>query len=336
TDHSMASTTLLFDQRKRIWSDELIEKSGIDRRLLCDPQPSGTPLGKVHAKAAEATGLAEGTPIVLGGHDYCCGTLPVGAFKPGVVLDVTGTWEIVVTALSEPVLRPEVREMGIPVHSHVASPDLWSIMAAAVAGDMLEWFRGQYGVEAEGDDWSGLMKLAEASPPGANGAMFLPHMSGSHCPVVDHQSMGAFVGLRNIVTKGDMLRAIIEGLDYQFVQIVRGLEKSLGVKPERFVAIGGATKNEFWMQNKADMIGKPIETPEIEEPTPLGAAILAGIGVGLYKDVQDAYEKVRKPGKVYKPNLELTKKYRQWFKTFEGIYPSLKDLNAQLRNLQPS
>ncbi len=180
------------------------------------------------------------------------------------------------------------------------------------------------------------MKLAEASPPGANGVMFLPHMSGSHCPVVDHRSMGAFVGLRNIVTKGDMLRAIIEGLDYQFVQIVRGLEKSLGVKPERFVAIGGATKNGFWMQNKADMIGKPIETPEIEEPTPLGAAILAGIGVGLYKNVQDAYEQVYKPGKVYEPNRELTKKYRQWFKTFEGIYPSLKKLNTQLHGLQSS
>jgi xylulokinase len=208
-------------------------------------------------------------------------------------------------------------------------------MAAAVAADMLEWFRGQYGLEKEqsaGDgDWSGLMKLAEASPPGANGVMFLPHMSGSHCPVVDHQSMGAFVGLRNIVTKGDMLRAIIEGLDYQFVQIVRGLEKSLDVKPERFVAIGGATKNEFWMQNKADMIGKPIETPEIEEPTPLGAAILAGIGVGLYEDVQDAYEKVYKPGKIYEPNLELTEKYRRWFKTYEELYPSLKNFNAGLR-----
>lgn len=339
TDHSMASTTLLFDQRKRVWSDELIRKSGIDRRLLCDPRPSGTPLGQVTAKAAKTTGLAEGTPVVLGGHDYCCGTLPVGAFEPGVVLDVTGTWEIVVTALSEPVLRPEVRQMGIPVHSHVASSDLWSIMAAAVAADMLEWFRGQFGSEkklTDGEDadaWSDLMRLAETSPPGANGVMFLPHMSGSHCPVVDHQSMGAFVGLRNIATKGDMLRAIIEGLNYQFMQIVNGLEKSLGVKPERFVAIGGATRNEFWMQNKADMIGKPIETPEIEEPTPLGAAILAGIGVGLYADVQEAYERVHKPGKVYEPDLKLTEKYHQWFETFEGIYPSLKDLNSRMRSL---
>ena len=339
TDHSMASTTLLFDQRKRVWSDEMIAASGIDRNLLCDAKPSGTPIGTVHAEAAAITGLAVGTPVVLGGHDYCCGTLPVGAFKPGVVLDVTGTWEIVVTALPEPVLTPEVREMGIPVHSHVAREDLWAIMAAAVAADMLEWFKKEYGYEekhkAEKDsssEWGHLMELAKASPPGANGVMFLPHMSGSHCPVVDHQSMGAFVGLRNIATKGDMLRAIIEGLDYQFLQIVRGLEKSLNITAEKFVAIGGATKNEFWMQNKADMIGKPIETPEIEEPTPLGAAILAGIGVGLYKDVEDAYEKVYKPGKIYQPNLELTEKYRDLFKTFEQMYPSLKDLNVQLRS----
>jgi len=340
TDHSMASTTLLFDQRKRVWSDELIALSGVDRRLLCDPLPSGTPLGTVHANAAEATGLAEGTPVVLGGHDYCCGTLGVGAFTPGVVLDVMGTWEIVVTALHEPVLTDEVRAMGIPVHSHVASPDLWSIMAAAVAAGMLEWFRNQYGSEEKqaaekdkSDGWDHLMKVAEASPPGANGVMFLPHMSGSHCPVVDPQSMGAFVGLRNIVTKGDMLRAMIEGMNFQFLQIVQGLEKSLGVKPEKFVAIGGVTQNKFWMQNKADMVGKPIEVPEIEEPTPLGAAILAGIGVGLYQNVQDAYEQVYKPGKIYKPNQELMKKYHQWFKTFERIYPSLKDLNAQLHSL---
>ncbi|HPD45458.1 MAG TPA: FGGY family carbohydrate kinase [Anaerohalosphaeraceae bacterium] len=338
TDHSMASTTLLFDQRKRVWSDELIDAAGIDRRLLCDPLPSGTPIGTVHAAAAAATGLAEGTPVVLGGHDYCCGTLPVGAFEPGVVLDVTGTWEIVVCALDEPVLTPEVRRMGIPVHAHVASPRLWSIMAAAVAADMLEWFRGEFGFaekhkaeKADGDDWALLMQEAAASPTGANGVMFLPHMSGSHCPVVDHRSLGAFVGLRNIVTEGDMLRAIIEGLDYQFLQIVNGLEVSLGVRPEKFVAIGGATRNAFWMQNKADMIGKPIEAPDIEEPTPLGAGILAGIGAGLYRDVRHAYDMVRRPGKIYTPDLNLTKKYRELFDTWQRLYPSLKDVNARIR-----
>jgi len=340
TDYSMASTTLLFDQRKQNWSEKMLETSGIDRDLLCDPFPSGTVIGEVHGQAAEVTGLTKGTAVVLGGHDYCCGALPTGAFEPGVVLDVTGTWEVVVAGLDEPVLTPQAQQMGIVIDSHVARSK-WCAMGAAVAGDMLEWFRGQYAFEeeqkAKANDsvaWDYLMKAAQAAAPGANGVMFLPHMSGSHCPVVDHQSMGAFVGLRNIVTKADMIRAIIEGLDYQFLQIVNGFESGLGAKPKRIVAVGGAINNEFWMQNKADVTGKPIETPELSEAVPLGAAILAGIGAGLYKNEQDAFERVYKPGRIYEPNAELNAKYSEWFNAFEQVYPALKGLNGQLRKLR--
>lgn len=338
TDYSMASTTLLFDQRKQTWSEELLAASGIDRRLLCDPMPSGTVLGEVHATAAEATGLPEGTPVVLGGHDYCCGALPTGAFKPGVVLDVTGTWEMIVVALEQPVLTPEVQRMGILVDSHVARGD-WAAMGATVAADMLEWFRKEYGFEEKhkaetsgGVDWDYLMQAAASSPPGAHGAFFLPHMSGSHCPVVDHESMGAFVGLRNIVTKGDMLRAMIEGLDHQFLEIVRGFESSLGARPEKIVAIGGAVNNHFWMQNKADVVGRPIEAPELDEAVPLGAAILAGIGVGLYRNEQDAFDRVHKPGRTYEPDPSLTERYAGWFEKFERIYPALRPLHGTLRS----
>jgi len=338
TDYSMASTTLLFDQRKQAWSDELLALSGIDRRLLCDPLPSGTLLGKVHRQAAEATGLAEGTPVVLGGHDYCCGALPTGAFKPGVVLDVTGTWEMVVAALPQPVLEAEVRQMGILVDSHVAR-GAWTAMGATVAADMLEWFRREYGYEEKqqaqtqgGVDWDYLMQAAQASPSGARGVMFLPHMSGSHCPVVDPRSLGAFVGLRNIVTKGDMLRAVIEGLDYQFLQVLRGFESGLGAQPDKVVAIGGAVNNPFWMQNKADVIGRPIDVPELDEAVPLGAAILAGIGVGLYRDEQDAFERVYRPGRTYEPDAATHAQYVERFPIYEQLYPLLRDLNGRLHS----
>jgi xylulokinase len=142
--------------------------------------------------------------------------------------------------------------------------------------------------------------------------------------------MGAFVGLRNIVTKGDMLRAVVEGLNYQFLQILAGLEKGLRVTPQKFVAVGGGTTNAFWMQNKADMVGRPFEAPEVEEATPLGAAILAGIGVGLYRDEQDAFERVYKPGKVYEPDRKLTVRYAEWYQTFLQLYPALKGLNEKL------
>ena len=334
TDYSMASTTLLFDQRRRRWSDELLHASGIDASLLCEPLPSGTVLGEVHAKASAATGLPKGTPVVLGGHDYCCGALPTGAFRPGVVLDVTGTWEMVVVALPEPVLTPEVRGMGILVDSHVAR-NMWTAMGATVAADMLEWFRKQFGFEEKqradrdgGLDWDYLVQSAEASPPGAQGVMFLPHMSGSHCPVVDPNSKGAFVGLRNIASKGDMLRAIIEGLDYQFLGVVRGFEASLGVRPERIVAIGGAVNNRFWMQNKADVTGRPIEIPELDEAVPLGAAILAGIGVGVYRDEADAFDQTYRPGRTCEPNPENVRRYAELFARYEKLYPALREFHV--------
>ncbi len=325
------------DQRTRRYSPELLSLSGIDASLLCEPQPSGTVVGQVTTQAADRTGLAAGTPVVLGGHDFLCGCLPVGAFKPGVVLDVAGTWEIIVTAIDRPALTEPVRQMGWWIDSHVAR-GMWAGMGSAVAADMLEWFRRLFGYEearcAEkegGVDWDYLMSAAAAAPAGSGGAMFLPHFSGSTIPIIDPQSMGAFVGLRNTVSKGHMLRAIVEGLNYQFLQILAGIDKGLGAKPSKFVTVGGGASNSFWMQNKADMVGKPFETPQVEEATPLGAAILAGIGVKLYRDEEDAFSRVDRPGRVFEPDMKLHAEYARRFEVFQKLYPALKDLHAAIQ-----
>jgi xylulokinase len=336
TDYTMASCTLLFDQSNRDWSEEMLAQSGIERRLLCDAFPSGTLLGEVTTSAAEATGLSAGTPVVLGGHDYLCGALPVGAFRPGVVLDVTGTWEIVLATIPQPLLTPDVQQLGVTVETHVAR-DAYAVWGGAVAADMLEWYRKEYGSEAQqraqiegGVDWDYLMSEAAASPAGARGVMFLPHMSAAGCPVVDARSLGAFVGLSNFAQKGDMLRAVIEGLDYQVLDIVTALKTGLEINAERLVAVGGATRNSFWMQNKADVTGLPIEVPEVEEATPLGAALLAGIGIGLYRDEEDALEQVYKPGKTYQPDVQTAAGYAEWYQIYKQLYPTLAPVNHQL------
>jgi xylulokinase len=336
TDYSMASCTLLFDQRRRRWSNEMLRLSGIDRRLMPDAYPSGTRLGEVTATAAAATGLPVGTPVILGGHDHLCGALPVGAFRPGVVLDVAGTWEIVSTAVPAPVLTARVRRTGLTMQAHVAR-GMHGAWASTPAAESLEWFRREYGFEARrkaetegGSDWDCLFGAAAKSPPGAGGVTFLPHLCGSTCPVVDPSAMGAFVGLRSLTTQGDMVRAIVEGLDYQFLDILRAVETGLGITAERIVAVGGATQSEFWMQNKADVVGKPIEVPQVEEATPLGAAILAGIGVGIYKNEQDAYEKVGRPGRVFEPNGKLARTYAEGFEVYRQVYPALKGIHAMV------
>ena len=159
TDYTMASCTLMFDQRKLDWSDYILGLSGIEKRLLPPAYPSGTRLGEVTEKAAAETGLVAGTPVVLGGHDYLCGALPVGAIRPGVILDVSGTWEIVLAASERPVLTPEAQKTGATVEAHVAR-NLYAIWGGAVSSDMLEWYRKEYGFEAKvkadqcgGVDW---------------------------------------------------------------------------------------------------------------------------------------------------------------------------------------
>ncbi len=336
TDYSMASCTMLFDQRKLDWSEELLELSGIDRRLLCMVQPSGTILGEVTSRAAQATGLPEGTPVILGGHDHLCGALPVGAFRPGVLLNVTGTWEMVLTATLGPVLDPRLRTIGATVQAHVARGK-HTVWCGNVAAEMLEWYRKQFGAAVrrpaasdEAASWEELMAEAASVPPGSRGVLFLPHLVGASCPVVDPKSQGAFVGLRGVTGAADLLRAIIEGLAYQARHMVNAMEETLGVTMDRFVSVGGATRNSLWMQNKADVLGRPIEVPEIEEATPLGAAILAGIGLGLYRDEEDAYQRVYRPGRTFFPDKALAKQYADWFAIYRDLYAALAPIHHRL------
>jgi xylulokinase len=197
---------------------------------------------------------------------------------------------------------------------------------------MLEWFRKEFpgGDDPNADDeWQSLIAQASASPPGARRVTFLPHMSGAGCPVVDPQSLGAFVGLTNRATRGDLVRAIFEGLDFQFLDIVTAMESVLQTRFEDFIAVGGATRNRFWMQNKADVIGRPIVVPAIEEATPLGAAILAGIGLGLYRDEEDACRRVYRAGETFQPDMQRTARYADTFEIYRQLYPALAATSHQ-------
>ncbi len=184
----------------------------------------------------------------------------------------------------------------------------------------------------KGNVWSILMDEAKSSPPGANGIFFLPHFNGTACPNLDPRSLGAFLGLNDTTKKEDVVRAVIEGLDYGFLDMLTALELGSGQKAKEIIAIGGGTRNEFWMQNKADVSGRPVVTLEIEEATALGAAMLAGVGVGIYKNLTEAAQRVKKPGKNFDPNIKLTSIYSELFEIYREIYPSLKHVNSRIYN----
>lgn len=336
TDYSMASCSALFDQKNRRWSDELIEAAGIPGHIFPEVRDSGTEIGTVSRQAASECGLTEGTPVVLGGHDYHCGALAVGAFEPGIIMDITGTWEILFSSADNASLTPSAFRSGLLLESHVAK-NKYNYAAYALSAGMLEWYKNEFAAqecleaeEAGETVWTRLMARAAEVPPGSKGVFFLPHLSGAVTPNVDPKSLGAFVGLRESTSRAACARAVIEGLDYQFLEMIESFESALGQPVDKVIAVGGTTRNNFWMQNKADVSGRTIEVPDIEEATPLGAAILAGIGVGIFADEQDGYNRTYKKGMVYSPDPVAAEIYKDYYSSFRKIYPSLKDVSHEI------
>jgi xylulokinase len=336
TDYSMASCTALFDQKKREWSDELIERSGIPRHIFPEVRDSGTKIGTVSKEASLQCGLKEGTPVVLGGHDYHCAALAVGAIERGIVMDITGTWEILFAACREVNLDQSVFLSGLILEGHVAR-SMYNYAAYALSAGMLEWYKDEFAVEerlsaeeAGTAVWDVLMDEAAAVPPGSHGVFFLPHFSGAVIPQVDTKSLGAFVGLSERAKREVCARAVIEGLDYQFRQLLESFESAMGKSIDKVIAVGGTTRNKFWMQNKADVSGRTVEVPDIEEATPLGAAILAGIGVGIYNNEHDAYRNTHRPGKTYTPNADMAAHYETYYQIYKQIYPNLKNVSRSI------
>ncbi len=324
SDFSMASCTMLFDQRTRDWSDELCSLSGISKRILPDVAPSSTFLDEISEAAATQTGIPPGTPVYLGGHDHLVSAIPSGAFRDGAVMNITGTWDATNMVVPNPTPNPVLGRSGITLQSHAAR-NKYVLWGGNPSGSALEWLRREVlsapeNGATENSDWKTLIESAQSAEPGCGGVIFLPQLNGSSCPNVNPQARGAFVGLSTLTKRADLIRAVIEGLDFQFLDTVRIMEELTGTEATEFLGVGGAIRNRFWMQNKADMVGRPYCVPEIDEATALGAAILAGIGNGIYRDEEDAFQRVCRSTTVYEPNLELTAFYRERLEVYRELY----------------
>ena len=172
-----------------------------------------------------------------------------------------------------------------------------------------------------------------ASRPGAGGVVFLPYLSAAVCPESDNRALGAFVGLSSTTTRGDLCRAVIEGLNYQFLDMARAMESGLGTRFTRIIATGGAMRNAFWVQNKADVAGLPVEVSEIQDASSLGVAMVAGVALGLYASLDEARERVKQPTRTCTPNLGLTARYAECFKIYKDLYPALRPACHRLHGM---
>jgi xylulokinase len=251
-------------------------------------------------------------------------------------MDITGTWEMLIRGCRKLDLSPGSARSGYYIEGHVV-PDSWCICESNVSGDMVEWFRHTIAAgeeeqaKKEGKSvWEFLMRDIGKSPPGSKGCSFLPHFSGSNSPDSEPTSLGAFAGLHNKITKPDMLHAILEGLTYKMREMMEVMTGGNPL-PEKIIATGGAVRNPIWMQMKADVTGIPIEAPGLYEATPLGAAMLAGLGIGVYKNDREAVAAVYKKGILYEPACSAHEKYTDlYLNVYRLLQPSLARVNANV------
>jgi xylulokinase len=266
-------------------------------------------------------------PVVLGGADFICGAYAAGFVDAGDAAILTGTWENVVMCSDQPQLGTALMQCGAICDAHVA-PGRWSIRIENLSGDVTEWYRklisDSDGAEsAEGDSgWQPLIEQAEAADPGSGGLIFLPHVFGSYGPRHDHLARGAFIGLSGPCSRRELTRAVFEGLSFQTRHALEALIDGIGRPPRRVVSMGGGAKNRFWVQNKADILGRELEVVTTPDVTPRGAAMVAGIGIGVFRDFQDAVGRFARPSIKVLPNAELTEFYS---KTYADLYLPLLD-----------
>lgn len=336
TEVSDASGMQLLDVPNRCWSDEVLSKLGIDKSLLAKVYESPEITGKVTAQASELCGVPAGTPVVGGAGDNAAAAVGTGTVQDGIAFTTLGTSGVVFAHTDKLSIDPKGR-----VHTFCcAVPGAWHVMGVTqAAGLSLKWFRDNFCsdemIVAKGldkDPYYIMDKQAERIPIGADRLLYLPYLMGERTPHLDPNCRGAFIGLSAMHTRQHMLRAVMEGVVYSqrdSVEVLRGM----GVKINDMLACGGGGTSPLWRQMLADVYGCPVKTVVSKEGPALGVAILASVGTGIYKSVQEACKEVIKTNPAQNPIAANSAEYEKFYKMYTELYPALKESYAKLAKI---
>ena len=318
TDYSDASATAMLDTARRTWSDDLLHANAVPLRLLPALAGSAEMAGHLEKSFAESWGLRPGLPVVCGAGDQEAQAVGNGIIRPGLLSSTIGTGGQLFTPIASYRHDPDLR---LHTFCH-AVPGLWHWMAATLtAGMSLRWLRDQV---FEGRySYAGLAAAAESVPPGAEGLLFLPYLAGDRTPHLDPLARGVFFGLTLRHTWRHMARAVMEGVVFSLLDGLR-LMRDLGGSVSQAVASGGGARHRLWLQLQADIFDVDIISAENQEAAALGAALLAGVGAGLYADEAAACARaVRWSGDVVRPRPEAAARYRELGERYRALYPTL-------------
>lgn len=320
TDPSDAGGTSLYDVRKLCWSEELAERLELSADMFPEVRNSIAVVGTLSQQAAREIGLAEGTPLVNGGNDQTMGALASGAVAEGPVMLVLGTGGTLFTTVDAVVVDQELRMHTYP---HCV-PHKWHLLGAILAGGFcFKWFRNVLS-PTQPYSYEQMTEEAAKIPPGAEGAIFLPYLAGERTPHMDSFARGVMFGVTVRHTRAHLIRAIMEGVVFAMRDCLE-IFQQLQVTPEKIFAGGGGALNPLWRQIQADILGLPLVTIRTPEKSATGAAMLAGIGTGVFSSFDEACQRAVAFGEEIAPNLEHTTQYETYYQCYRSLYPKLQE-----------
>jgi xylulokinase len=324
TDASDASATAIFDIGQRRWSDEIIKALELPARLLPPVLESNEVAGQLTPSAAEALGLRPGIPVVTGCADQAAQAVGNGLIDPGTGSVTIGTGGQLFAPLTAPAADPQLR---LHTFCHAPAGRWYALGAILSAGLSLRWLRDTLGLRETPDAYGQLSALAAQVPPGADGLLFLPYLVGERAPLMDPRARGCFVGLTLRHERGHLARAIMEGVALAMRQV---LNIMLELNPvETLLASGnGLVLSPVWRQIVTDVFASPLRLAKAGERAGVGAALIAGIGAGLFRDYADLRPITGQAAAtdLSEPDAERAAFYLEQYKRFVQVYPLLKPI----------
>lgn len=339
TEVSDASGMLLLDVVKRKWSDKLLSLLDIDKSLLGKLYESPEVTGTLTAAAAKELGLKAGIPVVGGAGDQAAAAVGNGIVNAGILSATLGTSGVVFAHSDQPTRDPNGR-----VHTMChAVPNKWCVFGCMLAaGGSFQWFRNELGfVEVELarmltqkkgkhiDPYELLVQEAAEAPAGSEGLFFLPYLTGERCPHPDPCARGGWIGITTRTTRDMLVRSLLEGVTFGMRDAIE-IMRQMNIPVTQVRAGGGGARSDFWRHLQADIYKAPLVLTNSTEGSAYGVAILAGVGTGVWKSVEEACKAAIKPTVKIAPNKKMATLYDRYYAIYRKLYGDLKDRFAEI------
>ncbi len=333
-DYSLANRTLLFDLESCDWSAELLDWAGLEREKLPPTVPTGAVIGTVSRAAAEDLGLPAGIPIISGGHDQCCNGVGCGVTEPGQAMYGMGTYICMMPVFSQRPAPAAMLAQGLNAEQH-AVPGQFVSFIYNQGGALVKWYRDTFAASerqqaaAAGVDIYDL--LTAELPAGPSRVMALPHFTATGPPHFISDSSGVIAGLHLDTPRGEILKGLLEASTFYLRECLENLPKGITIRD--FRAAGGGSKSDAWLQICADILGRPFTRMQVQEAGALGAAILAGVGSGVFPSLEVGLAQMVKPGRTFSPEPAMQQRYNARYAKYQQLGPLLRQY---LHDLEPS